>query len=111
MVLSTLGVSPPERPQTEVRTQILIIEGSQTVPIIIEPGDEVTGPGGQNVEYPDEILHILTDQPKYGWIDVWQDGTTDSGKRTRLRRRVFSRNVTNLVEAHIFPLDEDMVQS
>ena len=110
MVLSVKSLFPPDRPQTETQHQILVVEKSQTTPILIEPGDEVTGMAGLPLEYPGEILHVLS-SGDHGWLDVWQDGKNEDGKRTRLRRRVFSRNVSNLVEATVFPLEEDMVQA
>ena len=101
---------PPERPVREVRSQILVLEGGNPSPLLINPEDEITkGPQAFPVEYPDEVMRILTDPDK--WLDVWQDGSTPEGERTRLARRVFSRNVTNLIRCYIFPLEENMVQS
>lgn len=102
--------TPPLRPAREVRSQILVLEGGNSTPLLINPEDEVTkGPQAFPVEYPDEVMRILTDPDK--WLDVWQDGSTENGERTRLARRVFSRNVTNIVQAFIFPLEENMVQA
>ena len=110
MVLSTPPLLPPTRPRTDVESQIIVIEGDPTTPILIEPGDEVTSIVGQRLNFPDEILAMLSD-PKHGWVDVWQDGINTDGHRTLLRRRVFARNVTTLLEAVVFPLEENMVQA
>ncbi|MEE8607940.1 MAG: hypothetical protein V3S55_10055 [Nitrospiraceae bacterium] len=92
-----------------MRSQILVLEGGDPSPLLINPEDEVTGEDGVVIRYPDCIMATLT-KPD-GWLDVWQDGSTPEGERTRLARRVFSRNVINLIRCYIFPLEENMVQS
>lgn len=103
---------PPEPRRAEVLGQILVIEGAQLTPYIIEARDEVTTTDGAAVGYPDEVMRILTgEDPELYWVDVWQDGQTPEGQRTRLRRRIFARNITSLIESTVFPPEANMVQS
>ncbi len=96
------------RTPKDVQSQILVMDGNALV--IINPEDEVTTGEDQPVEYPDGIMRILSGHSNWTWVDVWQDGTSNTGERTRLAKRLFAHRVS-ITRAWMYPPKEEMVQA